>query len=123
MGPCQPGRKGCRAQAAPPEALATARSLAPALAPGAAAIADRRSGIFGCLPGVVARPGERRGDHVRDAKGAARLCEQGEVLRRPPARHWKVAGRRAQVLADRDNLHSDRLQVGKHTDDFCLGLA
>jgi hypothetical protein len=81
------------------------------------------TGTLGCLPGVVARPSERRGDDVGEAKGSAGLCDPGELFWRPPARYWEVAGGRAQVLADRHDLHADRLQVGKHTDDFFLGLA
>ncbi len=58
-----------------------------------------------------------------EPKSAAGLGYPGKVIGRPPARNWQVVGRRAEVLADRHDLHADRLQVGKHTDDFFLGLA
>ena len=60
---------------------------------------------------------------MREPQGPTHLADLLELLRSPPALHRQVGRGRAQVLADRDDVHADRSQVGESAHHLVLGLA
>ena len=68
--------------------------------------------MLGRLPSVIARAGERAGLDVADSGRFADLRPAIELGGLDPAGHRQVMRRRAQVLADGDDVDADGGEVG-----------
>ena len=86
---------------------------------------DSLSAVHGVhhFVGVIARPHERPGDHLREAERPGQHREVVELRRRHEPGDRNVLERRRQVLAQRQHVAADRPQVGEDVEQFFRGLA
>src|SRR5262252_8339260 len=74
------------------------------------------------FPRMIARSDQRAGLHVSEAYSTADPCELPELVRRVIPIERKVIVRRAQVLAERQNIDIDRAKVAHDSHDFLDSL-